>query len=152
MESYQSSCEKPQLISRLLIKLSHQVRHAIHYVTLIRDQGGRSAPSRYHLWATRYHSAEFYAAGLFPTQAKGDSDGIAFYSEKHKDESLVECDLVTWYTFGCTHVVRAEDWPVMPVEKVGFRLQPFGFFSNSPAIDVPPPTKKKCDANLCEHY
>jgi hypothetical protein len=38
--------------------------------------------------------------------------------------SIVVCDLVTWYTFGCNDVVRAEDWPVMPVETIGFRLQP----------------------------
>ncbi|CAF1264288.1 unnamed protein product [Didymodactylos carnosus] len=100
-------------------------------------QGGRSAMARHHLWATRYDDKELYAAGLFPNQSKGDEDGIAVYSEKHKDDSLVECDLVTWYTFGCNHVVRPEDWPVMPVETVGFRLLPDGFFRGSPAIDVP---------------
>ncbi|CAF4565189.1 unnamed protein product [Rotaria sp. Silwood2] len=57
-------------------------------------QGGRSALARYHLWGTRYHPEEFFAGGQFPNQSKGD-DGVAVYSEKHKDESLVECDLVT---------------------------------------------------------
>ncbi|KAL6973175.1 D-amino acid oxidase [Sarracenia purpurea var. burkii] len=42
------------------------------------------------------------------------------------------------YVFGVTHVPRLEDWPVMPVERVGFMLQPHGFFNCSPAIDVPP--------------
>ncbi|CAF3710070.1 unnamed protein product, partial [Rotaria sordida] len=46
------------------------------------------------------------------------------------------------YTFGINHIVRSEDWPVMPVEVVGFRLQPSGFFAGSPAIDVPPPVSK----------
>ena len=40
------------------------------------------------MWATQYHPEEFYAAGLFPNQSKGDEDGIAFYSEKHKDDSI----------------------------------------------------------------
>ncbi|CAF0797984.1 unnamed protein product [Rotaria sordida] len=106
------------------------------------SQGGRGALARYHLWGTRYHPEEFFAGGYFPNQAKGDDDGIAIYSEKHKDESLVECNLVTWYTFGINHIVRSEDWPVMPVEVVGFRLQPSGFFAGSPAIDVPPPVSK----------
>ncbi|CAF3798342.1 unnamed protein product [Rotaria sordida] len=106
------------------------------------SQGHRGIFARYHLWGTRYHSEEFFAAGYFPNQSKGDDDGVAIYSEKHKDESLVECDLVTWYTFGTNHIVRSEDWPVMPVEIVGFRLQPFGFFAGCAAIDVPPSVPK----------
>ena len=43
-----------------------------------------------------------------------------------------------WYTFGVTHFVRPEDWPVMPVEYAGFLLTPFGFFDRNPALDVPP--------------
>lgn len=27
------------------------------------------------------------------------------------------------YVFGITHVPRLEDWPVMPVEHIGFMLQ-----------------------------
>ena len=33
----------------------------------------------------------------------------------------------------------------MPVEYVGFTLQPFGFFDRNPALDVPPPN------GHCEH-
>jgi primary-amine oxidase len=50
----------------------------------------------------------------------------------------VGTDLVLWYTFGVTHVPRAEDWPVMPVARAGFRLVPDGFFTRNPALDVPP--------------
>jgi primary-amine oxidase len=46
--------------------------------------------------------------------------------------------VVVWYTFGVTHFVRPEDWPVMPVEYCGFLLTPFGFFDRNPALDVPP--------------
>lgn len=111
-------------------------------------QGGRSAMVRYHMWGTRYHPDELYAAGRFPNQSKGDDDGVAIYSEKHKDESLMECDLVTWYSFGISHLVRPEDWPVMPVETVGFRLQPIGFFAGSAAMDVPP-SIPKCHQGAC---
>jgi len=31
------------------------------------------------------------------------------------DRSLVDTDLVLWHTFGVTHIVRPEQWPVMPV-------------------------------------
>ena len=43
-----------------------------------------------------------------------------------------------WYTFGAHHVVRPEDWPVMPVTHVGFKLKPSGFFAGNPALDMPP--------------
>ncbi|RID70108.1 hypothetical protein BRARA_C02156 [Brassica rapa] len=33
---------------------------------------------------------------------------------------------------------KLEDWPVMPVEHIGFTLMPHGFFNCSPAVDVPP--------------
>jgi len=55
---------------------------------------------------------------------------------------LEETDIVLWYVFGVTHVPRLEDWPVMPVERIGFMLMPHGFFNCSPAVDVPP--------NACE--
>ena len=32
---------------------------------------------------------------------------------------------------------RPEDFPVMPVEHVGFMLKPFGFFNGNPAVDLP---------------
>jgi primary-amine oxidase len=42
-----------------------------------------------------------------------------------------------WYTFASNHVVRPEDWPVMPVEMVGF-------FNGNLALDV-------AAAEHCEH-
>ena len=52
--------------------------------------------------------------------------------------------MVLWYTFGAHHVPRPEDWPVMPVVKIGFTLRPRGFFDRSPALDVPPPMNEHC--------
>ena len=46
--------------------------------------------------------------------------------------------MVVWFTFSAHHVVRPEDWPVMPVSRVGFHLKPSGFFDGNPALDVPP--------------
>ncbi|CAF1062278.1 unnamed protein product [Didymodactylos carnosus] len=108
----------------------------------------RGAFTRYHLWGTVYDPNEMYAAGLYPNQ-KCEDTGLSKYSEANKDKSLIDSDLVTWYTFGCTHVIRPEDWPVMPVETTGFRLLPHGFFDGNPALDVPlPPNhsrKKNCE-------
>lgn len=67
-----------------------------------------------------------------------------------QDQSLVDADPVIWYAFGVTHVVRPEDFPVMPCEYVGFHLKPFGFFARNPALDISPDVNKaskKCCAN-----
>ncbi|HEY1348617.1 MAG TPA: primary-amine oxidase [Ktedonobacteraceae bacterium] len=96
---------------------------------------------RNHLWVTAYDPAQRYAAGEFPNQQPG-GDGLPVYGQKNRP--LEQQDLVVWYTFGSNHVVRPEDWPVMPVESVGFTLKPVGFFSGNPALDVPP-------AEACNH-
>lgn len=35
------------------------------------------------------------------------------------------------------HLVRAEDWPVMPIVWHTFELRPFDFFDRNPALDLP---------------
>ena len=54
------------------------------------------------------------------------------------DRPIENTDVVVWYTFGAHHVVRPEDWPVMPVSHIGFKLKPSGFFDGNPALDMPP--------------
>jgi primary-amine oxidase len=98
---------------------------------------------RNHLWVTAYDERERYAAGDYPNQRAG-GDGLPAYVQQNRP--LVGTNVVTWYTFGSNHVVRPEDWPVMPVDALGFSLKPVGFFDGSPALDVPPP------AAHCEHH
>lgn len=88
-----------------------------------------------HLWVTNTHPEEIFPTGKYPNQRKG-SDGV--YDWVQKDRNLVDTDLTVWYTFGLTHVVRPEEWPVMPTEKIGFTLQPFGFFDCNPTLDTHP--------------
>lgn len=59
-------------------------------------------------------------------------------------------DPVLWPCFGVTHAPRLEDFPVMPVEMVGFHLKPVNFFDGNPGIDIPPgknAASKCCAAN-----
>jgi primary-amine oxidase len=97
--------------------------------------GRRAAFTSHNLWVTPYDREERRAAGDYVNQHEG-GEGLPRWTER--DRSLVGSDVVVWYTFGVTHFVRPEDWPVMPVEYCGFLLTPFGFFDRNPALDVPP--------------
>jgi primary-amine oxidase len=55
-----------------------------------------------------------------------------------QDKPLRGADPVIWYSFGVTHLPRLEDFPIMPVETVGFMLKPYGFFVWNPTLDIPP--------------
>jgi primary-amine oxidase len=95
--------------------------------------GRRAGFARHNLWVTPYAPDERRAAGEFPNQHEG-GDGLPRWTAA--DRSLTDTDVVLWYTFGVTHFVRPEDWPVMPVEYTGFVLMPVGFFDRNPALDV----------------
>jgi primary-amine oxidase len=87
-----------------------------------------------HLWVTRFDPRERYAAGDYPNQ-HGSPGGLLEYQKA--DRPLENEDLVVWYSFGAHHVVRPEDWPVMPASSIGFTLKPVGFFDGNPALDLP---------------
>ncbi|KAL9243117.1 hypothetical protein vseg_017045 [Gypsophila vaccaria] len=96
----------------------------------------RAAFLKHNLWVTAYASNELYPGGQFPNQNPRVGEGLTSWVKKNRP--LHESDVVLWYVFGVTHVPRLEDWPVMPVERIGFMLMPHGFFNSSPAVDVPP--------------
>ncbi len=104
-------------------------------------QWQRGGFARKHLWVTAFDPSERHAAGNYPNQQSG-GDGLPIYIQQNR--SLEASDIVVWYTFASNHVVRPEDWPVMPVETVGFSLKPNGFFDGNPALDVAVP-------DHCEH-
>lgn len=88
----------------------------------------------HHFWATLLKETERYAGGEYAVLSTGD-DGLLRFSAD--DESITAKDLVVWYTLGVTHIPRPEEWPVMPVHRVGFKLLPAGFFDRNPALDLP---------------
>jgi primary-amine oxidase len=98
-----------------------------------------------HVWVTPYSPDERYAAGEYPNQHPG-GDGLPGWVEQRR--SIEDADIVLWYTFGLHHLPRPEDWPVMPVHHIGFKLKPVGFFDENPALDVPPPDH----TDRCEHH
>lgn len=96
----------------------------------------RAAFMTKHLWVTPFHPEERFPAGEYPNQHRGGA-GLPAWTAANR--SLVNTNLVLWYTMGAHHVPRPEDWPVMPVTSLSFQLKPVGFFDRNPALDVPPP-------------
>ncbi|GAY47314.1 hypothetical protein CUMW_103640 [Citrus unshiu] len=96
----------------------------------------RAAFLKHNLWVTAYARDEMFPGGEFPNQNPRIGEGLPAWVKQNRP--LEESDIVLWYVFGITHVPRLEDWPVMPVERIGFMLMPHGFFNCSPAVDVPP--------------
>ncbi|MDH3469162.1 MAG: primary-amine oxidase [Gammaproteobacteria bacterium] len=101
----------------------------------------RAGFMNHHFWATAYNSRERYAAGDYPNQSDPCVDhGLPDYIKQNR--SLENTSLTVWHSLNSHHVVRPEDWPVMPVATIGFHLKPVGFFDRNPAINLPPTSSK----------
>lgn len=101
-----------------------------------------------NLWVTPYAPQERYPAGEYPNQHAGGA-GLPEWTAANR--SIEDTAVVLWYTLGVTHVTRLEDWPVMPVRRVGFMLAPTGFFARNPALDVPLPPGH-AEGEMCHHH
>ncbi|TXN30405.1 primary-amine oxidase [Lacisediminihabitans profunda] len=88
-----------------------------------------------HLWATPYDPAERFIAGEFPNQAPLEAEGVTAWQAANR--SLDGAKLVLWPVLGVHHYPRPEEWPIMPVARIGLRLEPDGFFDRNPSLDVP---------------
>jgi primary-amine oxidase len=87
----------------------------------------------HHLWVTPFAASERYAAGDFPTLST-PGQGLPAWTKGNRP--VANTDVVLWYTFGMHHMVRAEEWPVMPVLWHEFALRPFDFHDRNPAMDA----------------
>jgi primary-amine oxidase len=103
----------------------------------------RAAYMSKHLWVTPYEADEKFPAGDYPNQHQG-GDGLPKWTAANR--SIVDTNVVVWYTLGSNHIARVEEWPIMPVCTIGFMLKPAGFFDRNPAIDLPEPHEAHCHA------
>lgn len=101
--------------------------------------GERAGFAKKTVWVTPYDEKQMFAGGFYCNQSDG-SDGVEAWVKEKKDVS--NTDVVLWFTFGITHLPRVEDFPVMPVEYCGFKMQPCNFFIANPGLDIPPTNKK----------
>jgi len=90
--------------------------------------------SQHQMWVTPYKPDELYAAGLYVTNSKG-LEGLPAWTKA--DRPIENTDIVGWYTVGFHHVVRLEDWPVMPTMWHDFLIRPMNFFDKNPVMTLP---------------
>ena len=86
-----------------------------------------------HLWVTKFHPEEFYAAGKYPNQAPETSTDHLFHYAAD-NENIYADDVVLWYSLGFTHITKPEDYPFMPAARIAVNFAPHGFFTRSPAL------------------
>jgi primary-amine oxidase len=111
--------------------------NAVPYASPNSSARKRAGFVNHHLWVSRYDAGELHAAGYYVNQSKG-GEGLPKWTAANRP--IANQDIVVWYTMGVTHIGRAEEWPVMPVHRAGFRLVPGGFFTRNPGLDVPKTT------------
>lgn len=95
----------------------------------------RAGFTAHQLWVTPFAAAERFAAGDYPTLST-PGQGLPAWTADNRN--IEQTDIVLWYTIGMHHLVRAEDWPVMPVMWSSFQLRPFNFFDHNPAMQLAP--------------
>ena len=127
----------PNVIGPYGYPVSYQLKPQTNVVSLLSLDDfpqRRAGWTDFHLWVTPYKLQERYAAGTYPNQSKG-GNGLPNWTRANRP--IQNTDIVLWYTLGMHHVVRAEDWSVMPTAWSEFELRPFDFFQRNPALDLP---------------
>ncbi len=94
----------------------------------------RAGFSEHNLWVTPYSPKERYVSGVYVMGSKGE-DALTEWVKQNR--SIMNTDIVAWYTVGFHHVPRPEDWPQMPIMWHTFSLRPFGFLPKNPGMDLP---------------
>lgn len=78
------------------------------------------------LWVTRYDPKRFPFSAVDPRPLK---NALPRYVQGAPLEGHA---VSVWYVLHVHHLPRTEDWPAMPIEWVGFHLQPRDFLDSSP--------------------
>ena len=111
-----------------------------NFATMFAKEGSmlynRAPFARHHVHVTKYQDSTLYPSGMYVNQCEG-GEQFALTDWIAKDDNVRNEDIVTWVSFGANHVVRPEDWPIMPVETCKVHLKPSNFFDRNPALDVP---------------
>ena len=127
----------PNVLGPLGYPVSYQIKPLGNVLPVVAPEDfpqRRGGFTQYHLWVTPYRADEQHAAGAYPLYYKGE-EGLPQWTKANRP--IENTDIVVWYTLGFHHVMRAEDWPIVPTSWQEFELRPFDFFERNPALDLP---------------
>jgi len=62
----------------------------------------------YNVWVTKYKEGQLFLGGFYT-----NGTGLPKYVSDDPNADITKTDIVLWYTFGFTHLPRAEDYPLM---------------------------------------
>lgn len=103
-----------------------------------------SIPAKRAPWAkntitvVKYDEDRLYPSGMFVPQCSGEGQvGIKKWVGDGSD-SVENTDIIVFHTFGISHVPAPEDFPLMPAEPISLLIRPRNFFTQNPALDIPP--------------
>jgi Cu2+-containing amine oxidase len=92
--------------------------------------------SRGELWVTRQDPCELLAIAnhtpLIPDACSGSPDNLSEMVAEGAD--IDGQDVVVWYANRFHHYIRDEDDPLMPIEWIGFKIEPRGFHHQNPGV------------------
>ncbi|HEY5663185.1 MAG TPA: hypothetical protein VIS05_04025 [Ilumatobacter sp.] len=83
------------------------------------------------LWVTPNSPVERFASGLYVPDGTAEA-GLARWVQQ--DRTLVDADLVVWFTMGFHHIVRTEDLPNMPAHEGSLGLKPVNVYATNPLV------------------
>jgi len=92
-------------------KLIPEFRSARPFITKDSPVHYKAAFTDFDFWVTRFHDEQIYPGGKYL-----NSSGIADWVADNPNASIENTDIVLWHILGFTHIIRAEDTPVMPSE------------------------------------
>lgn len=98
----------------------------------------RAGFARHHMQVVPYKDDNFYPAGPHVPQTSGEpTRGITEWIGDGTSK-IDNTEIVAYHTMGITHFPSPEDFPIMPAETMTMLLRPRHFFTQNPALDVPP--------------
>lgn len=88
----------------------------------------------HNMWVLPFNDEEIFIDGLYL------DCGVAKWTNESLSAKIENTDVVLWHVFGFTSTPDPEDWPVVSSlpDTVGFKLRPSNFFTQNPALTVPP--------------
>lgn len=103
-----------------------------------------SVPAKRAPWArhamnvVKYEEDRLYPSGVHVSQNSCEVPvGIKNWIGNGTD-NIENTDVLVFHTFGISHVPAPEDFPLMPAEPITLLIRPRNFFTENPALDVPP--------------